>query len=100
MILSRDLLCWKALLALDIKEINVPVRDIDEATMLRIMAEENLNWSTSPAVMTQTILTAKEFLEKAIQDSASLQRLPVSLRSLWADEVAFKKTKTEGHGSN
>jgi hypothetical protein len=30
------------------------------------MAEENLNWSTSPAVMTQTILTAKEFLDKEL----------------------------------
>jgi hypothetical protein len=31
--------------------------------MLTVMAEENLNWSTSPAVMTQTIRTAKEFLD-------------------------------------
>lgn len=48
---------------LDIKEIDVPVRELSEALMLQIMAEENLDWSTSPAIMTQTILTAKEFLD-------------------------------------
>ena len=31
--------------------------------MVQIMAEENLNWSTSPAIMTQIIISAKEFLE-------------------------------------
>lgn len=54
---------WIALQELGIKEIDVPTRDIDDATILQIMAEENLNWSTSPAVMTQTILTAKEYLD-------------------------------------
>ena len=27
------------------------------------MAEENLNWSTNPAIMTQTVLAAKEYLD-------------------------------------
>ena len=31
--------------------------------MVQIMTEEDLNWSTSPAIMTQTIISAKEFLE-------------------------------------
>jgi hypothetical protein len=31
--------------------------------MLKIMAEENLNWTTSPAVVNETVLAAKEFLD-------------------------------------
>ena len=50
---------WFALQELGFKEIDVPVRDIGDATMLQIMAEENLNWSTSPAVTIQTVLIAK-----------------------------------------
>lgn len=87
---------WIALKELGIEQIDVPVRDIADATMVQIMAEENLNWDTSPAVMTQTILVAKEFLEKAITDTPTLQRLEQTLRPLWADSIAFKDTKTKG----
>lgn len=54
---------WIALKELGIKDIDVPVRDIDDATMVKIMAEENLGWSTAPKIIIQTIQTAKEFLD-------------------------------------
>ena len=31
--------------------------------MIQIMAEENLNWSTAPTVMVQTVRATKEFLD-------------------------------------
>lgn len=54
---------WIALKEIGITEIDVPVKELSDSIMLKIMAEENLDWSTSPAVMTQTILTTKEFLD-------------------------------------
>ena len=48
---------WISLKELGIKEIDIAVRDLDDALMLQIMAEENLNWSASTAIMTHTILT-------------------------------------------
>ncbi len=86
---------WIALKELGIKEIDIPIRRIDDATMIQIMAEENLNWSTSPAVMTQTILVAKEFLENYIADTPCLNKAGDFASSLWTDEVAFKKAKTD-----
>lgn len=86
---------WVALKELGIKEIDIPVRDIDDATMVKIMAEENLNWNTSPAVMTQTILAAKEFLEKVIADYPYRNKAPDFVSLLWADDIAYKKSRTE-----
>jgi ParB/RepB/Spo0J family partition protein len=55
-----------AIQRLKIKEINIPVRELNNAVMIQIMAEENLDWSTSPAVMIQTIISAKEFIDGEI----------------------------------
>lgn len=57
---------WVALKELKIKEIDIPVRDIDDATMIQIMAEENLDWRTSPAVIIQTVQAAKEYLDSEL----------------------------------
>jgi ParB-like chromosome segregation protein Spo0J len=88
---------WQALLELGIKEIDIPVRDIDDATMVKIMAEENLNWSTSPAIMTQTILTAKEFLDNELAkcDWSSSGEIA---KCLFNSKTAFNEAKTKGVG--
>lgn len=54
---------WFALKELGIKEIDIPVRDLDDATMLKVMAEENLNWTVAPAVLVQTVDATKKFLD-------------------------------------
>lgn len=74
---------WIALKELGITEIDIPIRDIDDATMVRIMAEENLNWSTSPAVLIQTIQTAKEFLDAELAKADSLECLGDFARALF-----------------
>jgi len=91
---------WVALKELGIKEIDVPVRKIDDATMVQIMAEENLNWSTTPEVLVQTIQAAKEFLDKKLkkgwEDSEHLFRV------LFDSRHAFEQTmrKPDGVGRN
>ncbi len=83
---------------LDIKEIDIPVRDIDDATMIQIMAEENLNWSTSPAVMVQTILVAKEFLDGELAKYETLKTSGEITRCLFKTQTAFQESKTKGVG--
>ena len=89
---------WFALQELGLKEIDVPVRDIGDATMLQIMAEENLNWSTSPAIMTQTILTAKEFLDGELAKYETLATSGEITRCLFKNQTAFAEAKTKGVG--
>jgi len=53
---------WITIKELGIKEVDIPVREIDDAKMVKIMAEENLGWSQSPQVMIQTIDSVRKFL--------------------------------------
>jgi hypothetical protein len=48
---------------LGIKEVDVPVKDISDADMLRIMADENFGWSAAPAVVLETVRAAKNFID-------------------------------------
>lgn len=90
---------WVALKELGIKEIDVPVRDIDDATMVKIMAEENLNWSTSPAVMTQTILVAKEFLDAELAKYETWEKVPGDFaKNIIETKESFNKIKAHGVG--
>jgi len=53
-----------ALKELKIEEIDVPVRNIEDAMMLKIMANENFDtWRTNTNVTTETVRAAKDFLD-------------------------------------
>ena len=54
---------WTALKELGYKELDLPCKAIDDSTMIQIMAEENLDWSTSPGVILATVQVAKEYLD-------------------------------------
>jgi ParB-like chromosome segregation protein Spo0J len=44
--------------------VDIPVKELDDATMLKIMANENMeDWKTSPGVIDETVKAAKGFLE-------------------------------------
>jgi len=86
------------LVELGIKEIDVPIRDLDDALMLRIMAEENLAWSTSPAIMTQTILTAKEFLDAELAKYDDLGHAGEIASMIFSTNSQFENCKKEGVG--
>jgi hypothetical protein len=53
-----------ALKELGIKEINIPIRKLSDAKMLKIMADENLDhWRANTAVNNETVLATKEYLD-------------------------------------
>jgi len=52
-----------ALKELGIKETEITVEDYTNERMIQIMGEENLDWSTSPPVIIQTVQIAKEYLD-------------------------------------
>ncbi|MFA5379016.1 MAG: ParB/RepB/Spo0J family partition protein [Dehalococcoidia bacterium] len=57
-----------AIKELGMETVDVPVRPLDDATMLRIMANENMaEWSANPAVMTETVLAARDFLDMELK---------------------------------
>jgi len=56
-----------ALKELGIEEVDIPVRDLSDAHMIKIMANENMDdWKTATSVVNETIWTTKEFIEKEV----------------------------------
>jgi len=54
----------EAVRQLGIEEVDLAVRDIDNATMLRMMAQENMDvYQSSPRVINETVLAAKDFID-------------------------------------
>lgn len=46
------------------EEVDIPVKNLDDATMLQIMARENMeHWEVTPAIIDETIKAAKQFLQ-------------------------------------
>lgn len=49
---------------LNIEEVDIPVKDLDDATMLRIMAGENMDiYKSDPRIINETVQVAKEFID-------------------------------------
>ena len=72
-----------ALKELGIEEVDLPVRDLDDATMLRIMANENLDsWKTTTAVINETVLATKEFLQNEFRKYKTPKELPLPLSNI------------------
>lgn len=45
--------------------VDIPVKSLDDATMLKIMANENMDeWKTSPGVIDETVRATRDFLKK------------------------------------
>ena len=85
-----------ALKELGIEEVDLPVRDLDDATMLRIMANENLDsWKTTTAVINETVLATKEFLQSEFDKCSTIKDMPPVLINLLEQktEKSFNKTK-------
>ncbi|MFX0135911.1 MAG: ParB N-terminal domain-containing protein, partial [Candidatus Hodarchaeota archaeon] len=45
--------------------VDIPVKPLDDATMLKVMANENMDeWKTNPAIIDETVKATKRFLEE------------------------------------
>jgi hypothetical protein len=88
-----------------LEEVDIPVRNLDDATMIRIMANENMDlWKTSPKVVDETVLVAKGFLDKELAKYESWEELPDPLIKLLkgdtdkASRNRFAAVKQQGVG--
>ena len=90
-----------AIKELRIKQIDIPIRKLDDATMLRIMAEENIDWSTSPAVINETVLAVKTYLDDELSKYKTHNQLKLANKSvsqLFKNQQAFANARREDKG--
>jgi len=94
-----------ALQELKVIEVDIPVRDIDDGTMLRIMANENMDeWKQSPGVILETVRATRDFLTSELAKYDSLKDIKksgiVNLIDLFdlPNEQSFQTLKTKGVG--
>jgi len=86
-----------ALRGLKIKEIDIPVRQLDDAMMIRIMANENIESNRSPAVVNETVHAVKDYLDGELTRSGSWGTLNSSIKGL-TDKEHFHQLKDKGVG--
>lgn len=91
---------WIALRELGVKEVDIPIRKLDDATMLRIMANENMDaWSLTPVVVNETVLAAKEFLDGELRKTETFKDMATkSIRRLFDNAKSFFDAKRDGVG--
>ncbi|MBA7667772.1 hypothetical protein ES703_75870 [subsurface metagenome] len=90
-----------ALKELGIKEVDIPVKPLDDGMMIKIMANENLDeWRLRPAIVNETVLTTKEFLDAELAKYDSYEQCPPgAVRALFAGKKGdFKHCKKKGIG--
>lgn len=90
----------EALKELGIEEVDIPVKNLSNAQMIRIMAEENLEWLTSPKVIYQTVITVKEFLDGELAKYKTWEesRSNKTIRGLFKSENEWSTPKGKGVG--
>jgi len=88
-----------ALIELDIEEINIRIKDLDDAMMIKIMANENLeDWKTNPAVVNETVQTVKKYLDTQLAECKSWETSNKIIRSICDSQRAFETVKGRGVG--
>ena len=91
-----------AIRELKIKFVDIPVRKIDDATMIKIMANENFQeWSTSPAIINETVGVAKKFLESEIKKCKKwedMSTLNSCIKGLFENQKSFSQIKKQHKG--
>jgi hypothetical protein len=92
-----------ALQELGVKEVDIPVKELDDATMLKIMANENMeDWKASPAVVNETVAEVKKFLDEKVRNSNSFSqfkaRVSKSIHALFGNAGTYEQVKKNGVG--
>lgn len=88
----------EALKRLKTEEIDIPIKELDDYLMLKIMADENAEeYSMMPAVLNETVLSVKNFLDGEIKEK-TWESLQQSLRTLFDRKDGFENVKHSGVG--
>lgn len=79
--------------------VDVPVKEIHNAYMIKIMANENMeSWAQSAAVINETVKVARDYLNGELAKADSWERVNESIKSLFSSPESFTKTKQTGVG--
>ncbi len=88
-----------ALQELKTKEVDIPIRKLDDSQMLKIMANENHDtWKTEPRVIFETILTVREFLDAELQKYENWSNVGENAHVSFASNRQFQQCKRDGIG--
>ena len=86
-----------ALKALKVKEVDIPVRDLDDGMMIKIMANENRDtYKANRAVMVETVRVARDWLRE--QMGKGWDNSDKSIRVLFEGKHAYDVAKGMGVG--
>ena len=88
-----------------LEEVNIPIRKLDDATMIKIMANENLDeWKLNPLVIKESVRVAKEFLDAELAKVENWKKAkenkllyPLVLKDI-TGEANFQSLKSRGVG--
>lgn len=80
-----------------VKEIDIPIRDIEDSMMIRIMANENRDsYKANRSVTIETVRVARDWLREQMEDG--WDSLDKSIRAIFNSEPAFRASKGMGVG--
>ena len=84
-----------ALRELGLGEVDIPVKDLDDATMIKIMANENMeDWETNTSVINETVLTVRDFLRSGAEKHVGATEILAFLGSGWAEKTVQQALAT------
>lgn len=89
---------WLALKELKIKEIDIPIKPLSDTNMLLLMADENDREQPSPAIINQTILTVKEYLDTELAKYKNWNHAATCVRVLFSTNSQFQEVKNRPEG--
>lgn len=88
-----------ALKELGIKEVDIPVKDISDATMIQMMANENMDeWRTSPGAINEAVAAAKQYLDTEISKAKNFNQVNEDIKVLFSSNSQFMQVKDIGVG--
>ena len=99
--------CWQlayghhrieALKRLGYKEIESAVKDLSDADMVKIMADENLREAEDPDTILTTVQAARDYLQAALDKSSTAAEWSSVVNLLHSNDQGFGKMKAEGIG--
>jgi hypothetical protein len=86
-----------ALRELKVKEIDIPVRDLDDGTMIKIMANENRDtYKSNRAVTLETVRVARDFLQKEM--AGEWEVVSKFIHDLFQSKQSFANARSQGIG--
>ena len=79
--------------------IDIPVKDLDDSTMIRIMANENMEqWGVSAAIITETVKATRDFLNSELSKIDRWDTSSKLLRGVFESVKSFDTVKGQGVG--